>query len=37
MGAFGLTVGAAMYFHSYKYSELLLIFSFIVILLVMIV
>jgi len=37
MGAFGLTVGAVMYFHSYKGGDLLLIFSFIVVIFVMIV
>jgi len=36
MGALGLTVGAVMYFHSFKYGDLLLLFSFIVIILVMI-
>lgn len=36
MGALGLTVGAVMYFHSFKYGDLLLFFSFIVIILVMI-
>jgi len=36
MGALGLTVGAVMYFHSFKYGDLLLMFSFIVIILVMI-
>jgi len=36
MGALGLTVGAVMYFHGFKYEDLLLTFSFIVILLVMI-
>jgi len=36
MGAFGLTTGAVMYFHSYKGGDLLLFFSLIVIILVMI-
>lgn len=36
MGAFGLTVGAVMYFHGYKGGDLLLFFSFIIIILVMI-
>jgi len=36
MGAFGMTVGAVMYFHSYKAGDLLLFFSFIVVILVMI-
>ena len=37
MGAFGLTVGGVMYFHSYKGGSLLLLFSFIIIILVMFV
>jgi len=37
MGAFGMTIGAVMYFHSYKGGSLLLFFSFIIVILVMIV
>jgi len=36
MGAFGMTVGAVMYFHSYKGGDLLLFFSLILVILVMI-
>jgi len=36
MGAFGMTIGAVMYFHSYKGGDMLLLFSFIIVILVMI-
>lgn len=36
MGAFGMTVGGVMYFHGYKSGDLLLFFSFIIVILVMI-
>ena len=36
MGAFGMAIGAVMYFHGYKAGDLLLFFSFIIVILVMI-
>jgi hypothetical protein len=37
MGTLALTVGSAMYFHSYKFGDLIAFFGLVIILLVMIV